>query len=147
MVSGDGRLNLCSSSTVHKVKLSALQIDFVKDHFIIDIFIVYQFNYPMFLCLEWKHTISYGQKLSQNSSKPDKNVNATPPPTYAHISPIVVSKWQVPINQGHNPRNTDQIVAALTKLSLLCSNQCANVKVGFRRKTAFSGIPFTGSVL
>ena len=116
MVSGDGRLNLCSSSTVDKVKLSALQIDFVKDHFI-DIFIVYQFNYPMFLCLEWKHTISYGQKLSQSSSKPDKNVNATPPPTYAHISPIVVSKWQEPINQGHNPRNTDQIVAALTKLS------------------------------
>ena len=44
MVSGDGRLNLCSSSTVDKVKFSALQIDFVKEHFIIDTLIVYQFD-------------------------------------------------------------------------------------------------------
>ena len=65
MVSGDGRLNLCSSSTVDKVKFSALQIDFVKDRFIIDIFIVYQFDSSYVLCLEWKHTESYGQKLSQ----------------------------------------------------------------------------------
>ena len=56
-------------------------------------------------------------EANQSISKPDKNANATPSPTYAHISPIVVSKWQVPINKGHNPRNTDQIVAALTKLS------------------------------
>ena len=88
MVSGDGRLNLCSSSTVDKVKFSALQIDFVKDHFIIDIFIVYQFDSPHVLMFRMETYSKVRTEIKPNKVHPNQTkilMQPLPPLTHTLV--------------------------------------------------------------